>query len=211
MKGPGWEIYTQPNHSSMSKRWSGWTQTYWESDDDELTDVRATGITSRSASAKTARAKARDDVRMDPTDLPEHLQPPMEWISEDITTREREELAGAIYEYRDVLSSGPEDMGQTDLVTHTIDTGEYPPIRLPTRRLSITKQDVEKAEVQKMLDRGAIEPCQSSWASPVFLVTKKDGCTRFCVDYRKVIEVTRKDVYLLPQIDDTLDALQASQ
>ncbi len=41
------------------------------------------------------------------------------------------------------------DMGQTDLVTHTIDTGEHRPIHLP---FPITKQDVEKAEVQKMLD-----------------------------------------------------------
>ena len=117
----------------------------WESDDDELTDVRATGIKGKGASTKTPNA--RDDARMDPKNLPEHLQPLMEWISEDITTREREELAAAIYEYRDVFSSGPEDMGQTDLVTHTIDTGEHRPIRLPPRRLPITKQDVEKAEV----------------------------------------------------------------
>ncbi len=59
----------------------------WDSDDDELTDVRATSITSRSASAKTPRATARDDVHMDPKDLPEHLQPLMKWISEDINSR----------------------------------------------------------------------------------------------------------------------------
>ncbi len=81
-----------------------------ESDDDELTDVRATCITGKCASAKIRRANARDDAPMDPKDLPEHLQPLMEWISEDITTREREELAVAIHGYRDVFSSGPEDM-----------------------------------------------------------------------------------------------------
>ncbi len=69
-----------------------------------------------------------------------------------------------------------------------------------------------------MLDRGVIETCQSSWASSVVLVTKKECSTRFCVDYRKVNEVyrkvnevTRKDAYPLPQIDDTLDALRGSQ
>ena len=76
----------------------------------------------------------------DPKDLKEHLQPLIEWISEDITTRECEELAVAIYEYRDVFSSGPEDMGQTDLVTHTIDTDERRPICLPPRWLPITKR-----------------------------------------------------------------------
>ncbi len=92
-----------------------------------------------------------------------------------------------------------------------IDTGKHRPIRLPPRRLPITKEEVECAEVQKMLDRGVIEPCQSSWASPVVLVAKEDGSTRFCVDYRKVNDVTRKDAYPLPWIDDTLDALRGSQ
>ncbi len=82
---------------------------------------------------------------LDPKDLPEQLQPLMEWISEDITAREREELAAAIYEYRDVFSSAPEDIGQTDLVTHTIDTGEHRPICLPHKRLAITKQGVGKS------------------------------------------------------------------
>ncbi len=85
-------------------------------------------------------------------------------------------------QYRDVFSRRLDDMGCTDLVTHSIDTREHHPIRLPPLHLPITKQDVEKAEVQKMLDRGVIEPCQNSCASPVVLVTKKDGSTRFCID-----------------------------
>ncbi len=44
-----------------------------------------------------------------------------------------------------------------------------------------------------MLNRGIIKPCQNSWVGPVVLVTKKESSTRFCVDYRKVNEVTSKD------------------
>ena len=101
-------------------------------------------------------------------------------------------------------------MGGTDYVEHTIDTGDSRPIRLQPHRLPISKQDCETQEVQKMLKRGIVEPSSSPWASPVVLVTKKDGSTRFCVDYRKLNDVTRKDAYPLPRIDDTLDALKGS-
>ena len=43
------------------------------------------------------------------------------------------------------------------------------------------------------------------------LVRKKDGSTRFCVDFRKVNSITRKDAYPLPRVDDTLEALAGSQ
>ncbi len=159
---------------------------------------------------RAAFRSARVDPRMDPADLPEYLQPLMEGVADYLTLQQREELAAAIYEYRDVFSSGPTDIGRMGLVKHTIDTGDQRPIRLHPYRLPITKQEIEKEEVQKMLDRGVIEPCQSSWASPVVLA-KKDGTTRFCVDYRKLNDVTREDAYALPRIDDTLYALCGSQ
>ena len=61
--------------------------------------------------------------------------------------------------------------------------------------------------VDDMLKRDVIEPGQGAWASPVVLVRKKDGTTRFCVDFHKLNEVTHKDAQPLPHIDDTLDCL----
>ena len=61
-----------------------------------------------------------------------------------------------------------------------------------------------------MLAKNIIKPSRSPWASPVVLVMKKDGTFRFCVDYRKVNAVTKKDVYPLPRIDDTIDRLQGA-
>ena len=52
-----------------------------------------------------------------------------------------------------------------------------------------------------------IEESNSPWASPVILVHKPDGSLRFCVDYRKLNAVTRKDIFPLPHIDDFLDQL----
>lgn len=75
-------------------------------------------------------------------------------------------------------------------------------------------QFVEREEVQRlireMLERGVVERSTSPWASPIVLVKKKDGTVRFCVDYRKVNNITHKDAYPLPRINTTLNTLSGS-
>ena len=56
-----------------------------------------------------------------------------------------------------------------------------------------------------------IEPSNSPWASPVCLVKKNDDTYRFCVDYRRVNTVFRKDAYPLTNIQDALDNLQGAR
>ena len=58
-----------------------------------------------------------------------------------------------------------------------------------------------------MLEKGYIEPSDSPWASPIVLVTKKEGSTRFCIDYKRLNYVTRKDA---PHIYETIETLSGA-
>ncbi len=65
--------------------------------------------------------------------------------------------------------------------------------------------------IKDIVTKGIVQPSVSPWASPIVLFPKRDNSFRFCVDYRKVNAITKKDVYPLPRIDDILDTLGHSK
>ncbi|GJQ66253.1 hypothetical protein Trydic_g4307 [Trypoxylus dichotomus] len=73
-------------------------------------------------------------------------------------------------------------------------------------RLPLTKATERERIIQDMERDAVIEPSKNPWTSLV-LVKKKDGMTRFCVDYHLFNNVTKKNIYPLPKIDDTLNTL----
>jgi len=95
-------------------------------------------------------------------------------------------------------------------VFHCIDTGDSQPISTRPRRTAPGERRVIAEQVSQMLQDGIIEPSNSPWSSAVVLAAKKNGGLRFCIDYRALNAVTKKDVYPLPRIDDLLQKLAGS-
>ena len=80
------------------------------------------------------------------------------------------------------------------------------PYRMPAKDL----EEIKK-HIKELLDKGYIRPSSSPWGSPVLLVEKKDGSFKMVVDYRALNEVTIKNKYPLPMINDLFDQLQGAK
>ncbi|KMQ85198.1 sodium- and chloride-dependent gaba transporter 1, partial [Lasius niger] len=66
------------------------------------------------------------------------------------------------------------------------------------------------AEVDKMLEADVIEPSKSEWSTPIVMIKKPNGTYRFCLDFRKLNSVLKKDAYPLPYMNAILDKLRAA-
>ena len=144
----------------------------------------------------------------DPSMLPDHLQRLLDLTSQDLDSFQRGQLASTLLQFVDLspcpVLPWPATQMQWNIPSTT---GNSAPIRCAPRRMSPPKIKKEEACVAEMLTGGQIEPSDSPWSASVVLVTKKDGGTRFCVDYRRLNLAMVKDAYPLPRIDDTLDML----
>ena len=76
------------------------------------------------------------------------------------------------------------ELGRTNVLQHEIVTDGATPIRQRFRRLSPDKKLEMRHLLHDMLQKSLILPSKSPWAAPIVLVKKKDGTSRFCVDYR---------------------------
>jgi hypothetical protein len=67
-----------------------------------------------------------------------------------------------------------------------------------------------KEHIRELVEKGFIRPSSSPWGAPVIFVPKKDSIQRLCMDYRALNEVTVKNKYPLPRIDDMFDQLRGA-
>ncbi|GBM64115.1 Retrovirus-related Pol polyprotein from transposon 297, partial [Araneus ventricosus] len=140
----------------------------------------------------------------------QHLQSTLENL-QILNEEQRTAVRKLLNEFKDLFSISDTDVGRCNMTQHRINTGGHPPIKQYPRRWPLARKEEAEHLVKEIVDNGIIKQSSGHLASPIVLVKKKDGSTRFCVDYRKLNEITKKDSYPLPGIDDTLDALNVSQ
>lgn len=121
-----------------------------------------------------------------------------------LSNAEKEQLSGLLESFSDLFDG---HLGRTSLIEHSIDTGNAKPVHLPPYRTSPAKKRLIEDQIGKMLNDGIIEPATGPWAAPVVIVQKPCGEPRFCVDYRGLNQLTVKDSYPLPRVDESLDFL----
>ncbi|CAH8547811.1 unnamed protein product [Dicrocoelium dendriticum] len=131
-------------------------------------------------------------------------------VSPTVDGEARKRLENLLRSHKHAFAWKGTSLGRTSVLKHRIETGDAPPIRQGPRRVPpLYRQELQKV-VDQMLKDNIIRPSRSPWAAPIVLVKKKDGTLRICVDYRKLNDVTRKDSFPLPRIDDTLESLHGA-
>ena len=166
---------------------------------------------------KMLKRQARDERRREfkienDEGLPPHVQDLYDRAVKDVPKSEHSKVKKLIIKYANTFAKTSTDMGQTTWIKHDIETGDHSPVRQRPRRLRIEQRDEVQKQIKALQQQGLIRPSTSEWASNVVLVKKKEGTWRMCIDYRELNKKTlNPDTYMLPRIDDTIDALSRAK
>jgi hypothetical protein len=97
------------------------------------------------------------------------------------------------------------NLGTANCVPYEIELSDRTPVRSPPYRCAPPKMEIFRDLVNDLLRQGVVRPSKSPYASPAFLVPKKEGGFRLVVDYRKVNSKVVFDSYPLPTIEQALE------
>ena len=123
-----------------------------------------------------------------------------------------EQARSLLAEYHDLFSLEKNKIGHTKATEHVIKLKDpnATPFKERFRRILPPQVDEVREHLKLMLDAGAIRLSNSPWCNAVVLVQKKDGSLRFCIDFRRLNSLTKKDSHPLPRICETLDSLMGA-
>ncbi|UYV63435.1 hypothetical protein LAZ67_2004061 [Cordylochernes scorpioides] len=132
-------------------------------------------------------------------------------IDSNLTEDQQNKMMNVLKKFSNVFDFSGKSQPARSKIKHKIDTGDHAPTKQRPYRVSGMERKIIQQEVDRMMKQDIIQFSESPWSSPVVLVKKKNGSWRFCVDYRRLNKITKKDVYPLPRVDDALDNLSGAR
>ena len=111
-------------------------------------------------------------------------------------------MTPVLKEFSDLLRRYGEILGETTLIKHDIVLDDDRPVNMRPRPIPYHLRSQVSDQLTKMLALGIVKESSSPWSSPILLVPKANGKYRFCIDFRKLNEKTRKDSTPMPRIDE---------
>lgn len=141
-----------------------------------------------------------------------HIQPVIDMLPDCLSPEQRVKAIELIKSNADIFSRHEFDVGCTDLMTASIETGNSRPIAEPLRRHARGHLDIIDETIDRMEAAGIISKCSSPWSFNLVVVSRYDDqgkptTPRITIDYRKLNAITYKDRYPLPNIKDCLQSL----
>ena len=101
--------------------------------------------------------------------------------------------------------------GKTDLIEHKIITEDVPPIKSKYRPPNPALEENLREQLKLWLDNDVIEPAESPWSFNLVAAKKKGGKIRWCVDWRRLNDITKKDTFPMPSVQDNITRLAGSK
>ena len=175
-------------------------------------EPRLTMSLSRRASKRQRKKVARrihvDEPR---APVPEHLRELYEKSAKGKSEEQKRKIHNLFLDHQNVFAKDEFDIGRTNLVEHTIDTGDSRPVKQPPHRMPLAFAREDRKAIEKFTKQGGIRPSTSPWASPLVMVRKKTGDVCPCVDFRRLNSLTLNSNALpIPRIEDSINALAGS-
>lgn len=130
--------------------------------------------------------------------------------SNNLSAEDKQRVLDMLWKNKEAFAFNPKKPPTTTATQHTINVENAKPINVPPHRQPPRVDKIVSEHITEMLDNNLIYGSHSPWASPVVLAKKKDGTWRFCVDYRRLNAVTKREAYPIPRIDDTLHSLSGN-
>ena len=102
-------------------------------------------------------------------------------------------------------------VGPRHYMDHRIDTGDAWPVNRNAYSLTPEQLKEQACQICYLEEWDLIRPSSSPWGAPILFVKKKDGTWHMCVDYQALNEITVKNGYPLPKIQECLDQIGSAR